>query len=306
MNTDELVSNIRRIGQISLNDPVYTDAEILAEATQAMRERFASPIMLTRQGYWLKEAVVTTNGANDVYKIPAYTIVQGLEKVEIAEAGSDNYHELLILTQPQASAFTGLAKGKPTHFTLESDQVRLWPAPNTGFNLRMVFYLQPPELIPFSQAGKILATSFTAVAVDAAWPEPPEGYQFYVQNHDGTHEIPCFDATVDTVTPSFGPSWVLDVGGPIQGGSRIQVGDYVTPRGTSVFPMLPLELHRPLCDYVSGMIWISKGDKERAQILTTKGETGISRFIEMGVSRVKTKPFTWKRTNSFLRRHLGG
>lgn len=307
MNSDELVSCIRRVGQISPNDPVYPDTEILAEASQALRDRFAAPIMLCRQGFWMKETIIVTNNLDVAYKIPANTIVQGLEKVEIASPGTNDYRELFILTQAQAQPYRHDPRDVPTHFTLESDHVRLWPAPNGAYNLKLVFYLQPPELVSSAIWANVInkGSTFVEINLDPSTLFLTEGEKFYIQNYDGSHEIPTFDATIDTITPAGG-TWILDVGGPLQGLSSVQIGDYVTPKGYSMFPMLPLELHRPLCDYVAGMIWVSKGDSERGRLLVQKGESGIARFVEMAVSRVKTKPFTWKRKDSFLRRHLGG
>jgi len=308
MNTTELVANVRRVGQISPNDPVYTDAEILAEATQSLRDRFAAPLQLCRQGYWLKEATTTTNGIRNFYKIPANTLVQGLEKVEIANAGTSDYRELLILTQPQATPYVQLPSGSPRYFTLESDQIRLWPGPDGEYTLRFLFYLQPAELMEYA-ACRIVSNSASQLIVSS---NPADldipittSSGFYIQNYNGTHEIPCFDGVVSSIT-GVGPTYAINVSGSYSGGSCIQVGDYVTPAGYSVFPMLPLELHRSLCDYTAGVIWVSKGDKDKAAMLTQKAESGINRFVEMAVSRVKTKPFTWKRRDSFLRRHLGG
>ena len=305
MNTSEIVSNVRRVGQISPNDPVYTAAEILAEASQALRDRFAAPLQQTRQGYWLHEATTTTSYGRNFYKIPANTLVQGLEKLEIANPNTSDYRELYILTQPQATPFVRLPADVPTHFTLESDQIRLWPGPNDAYTLRFVFYLQPPELMTYG-ACRVVSTTSSTVVVDtdpAALTIPiTTSSGFYIQNYNGTHEVPCFDGVVSSITGS-GP-YTINVSGSYSGGSRIQVRDYVTPAGYSVFPALPAELHRPLCDYVAGVIWASKGDKEKSQLLLQKATTGVDRFVQMAVSRVKTKPFTWKRRDSFLRNHL--
>lgn len=306
MNNTEIVSNVRRVGQISPNDPVYNATEILAEGTQALRDRFASALQQTRQGYWLHDAVTETNGIRNFYKIPANTLVQGLEKLEIANPDTSDYRELQILTQPQATPWVRLPSGSPTHFTLEADQIRLWPGPDGEYSLRFVFYLQPPELIAM-QSCRVVSTTSTTVVVDtnpATLTVPiTTSTGFYIQNYNGSHEIPCFDGVVASITGA-GP-YTINVSGSYTGGSRIQVGDYVTPAGYSVFPMLPVELHRPLCDYVSGAIWASKGDKDKAIILSQKADSGINRFVEMAVHRVKSKPFTWIRKDSYLRQRYG-
>lgn len=301
MNTSELIDTVRRTGQLSPNDPVYTAAAILEEATQALRDRFAAPIQQTRQGFWLKESSLSTTSGTAFYKIPAKTIVQGLEKVEISSNGTQ-YHELSILTQPQATPFVGLANGIPTHFTLESDHVRLWPTPDSStYTVRFVFYLQPPTLMTYEAECRVTSTTATTVVVDtnpASLAIPiTTSTGFYVQNYDGTHEIACFDGVVSSITGA-GPYTLT---GTFTNRERIQVGDYVRPAGYAVFPVLPQELMRPLADYVAGMILVSKGDKEKGGNLSQKAQAGVDRFVEMAVSRVKTRPFVWRRRNSFLR-----
>lgn len=306
MNTTELIAAVRRVGQLSDNDPTYDSAAILSEATQALWDRFAQPVIQSRQGYWLHTAITTTSAGRNFYKIPAFTVVQGLEKLEISTNGTD-YHELLILTQPQASEFVGISASEPTHFTLEADQIRLWPGPASEYALRFTFYLRPPTLMTYENECKVVTTTDSTVVVDtdpASLTIPiTTSTGFYIQNYNGGHEVPTYDGVVSSITGS-GP-YTINVSGTYDGADRIQAGDYVRPAGYGVFPMLPQELHRPLADYVAGMIWVSKGDKDKGILLAQKAEAGIQRFQDLASPRIKAKPFTFKTKNSFLRRSLG-
>lgn len=306
MNTTEFIAAVRQSGQLSSQDPVYTNAAILSEGTQALWDRFAAAVQQCRQGYWLHTATTTTSSTQLFYKIPANTLVQGLEKLELSVDGT-NYYELSILTQPQATPFVGVPAGIPTHFTLESDQIRLWPGPADAYTLRFTFYLRPPELMVYENECKVVSLTSSTVVVDtdpAALSIPiTTSTGFYIQNYNGSFEVPCFDGVVSSISGS-GP-YTINVSGSYTGGSRIQVGDYVRPAGYGVFPMLPLELHRPLADYTAAMILLTKGDQQRGAVLSQKADSGINRFVDMAVSRVKAKPYTWRNRNSFLRRNFG-
>ena len=86
--------------------------------------------------------------------------------------------------------------------------------------------------------------------------------------------------------------------------TRISVGDYVRRPDQAVFPMLPKELHRPLCDYVAAMILVSKGDKEKAGILSQKAQSGIDRVVSMAQPRIRNANFTWH-SNYYIRNGRG-
>ncbi len=302
MNSTEIIDAVRRVGQISTQDPVYTDATILAEASQALIDRFAEPVSTLRQGYGLHQSEVVTDVLANFVRIPPRAVVQGLEKVEVSDDAGESYSPLNILTQAQATVFSPTQTGAPSHYTLEGDTIRLFPFPrSTAFTIRFTYYLRSPELIAFADVCKVVSSFFTAITVttNPATIGITTSTGIDIQNADGSHELAVVGAPVTSITGA-GP-FVINLDPDVPTG-KVRAGDYVRLPGQAVYPMLPVELHRPLCDYVAAMIWASKGDKEKSGILSQKAENGINRVVSMAQPRNKTGQFSFRRNNSFLRR----
>ena len=309
MNTTELVAQIRSTGQLSANDDAFTAALLLGRATQALWDRFARALTSLRQGYWLHRATTSTTAGNALYRLPVRAIAQGVEKLEISLDGT-NFKELEILTQTQATdaSYTIAAQGQPWAFTLESDCVRLFPTPGGAYTLRFHYYLRPPVLTTYAATGIVavvdVITRSIAVTSDPAALGITTDTGADIQHASGTHELSLVGGTITSIAgPVLGFYTItFAVGTDL---SQVVFGDYIRVPDTAVFPMLPVELHRPLADYVAADALMSKGDKEKAGTIVGKCEAGIEGFVDMSRPRVKNRPFTFKTRNTYLRRKFG-
>lgn len=302
MNTTEFITAVRRSGQLSVNDPSYTDAIILDEGTSAQIERFAEPVSKLRQGYWLHRSVQTTatSNTNGLYRLPARAVVQGLELLEFSTDGGLTYHSLNIKTQQQSLDYREGTQDIPHSYVLEGDCVRLIPAPPSGYNIRMRWYLRPPALIAFVDVCKVVSAVSNVIVVNsnpsAVGVTTSTGLD--VQDADGSHEVPVVSAAITSIT-GVGPYTITLTDTTIDT-SLVTVNDYVRQPDQAVFPMLPRELHRPLADYVAAVVLASKGDKDKSAVLAAKASNGIDRVVSMAQPRVKNASFTW-RSSSYLR-----
>jgi hypothetical protein len=306
MNTEEFIDGVRRSGQLSVNDPAFTDEVILEEGSQALIERFAQPVTALRQGYWIHTTTSTTDGnTSGLYRLPPRAVVQGLEKLEFS-IDSVNFYQLNILTQQQATPFSNGTTGSPVSYTLEGDCVRLFPYPPSGYTLRFKYYLRPPTLIEYADESRVTPTGVTGqhIFVDQADVGIEVGGYLDVQSFDGSHELVVVDALVVAITPVIViiPQYDIQVASTVDL-TRVTEGMYVRVADEAVFPTLPKELHRPLCDYVAAVILTSKGDATKAAQLAGKAENGIKRVVDMAQPRIKNAPFTWK-SQSYLRNNV--
>lgn len=305
MNTTELVARVRTSGQLSDSDPTYTSTVILEEASQALVERFAEPVSALRQGYWLHRLVQASDASNTngLYKMPLRAVVQGLELLEISTDNGQNYHQINIKTQQQSMEYSEGTPGQPTGYVLEGDCVRLLPAPIAGVNIRMRYYLRPPQLIAFVDVCKVVSASAGVIVVSSnpATVGVTTTTGLDVQDYQGSHEIRVVGAGITSIIGA-GP-YTITLSDSTTNLSLVTAGDFVRPPDQAVFPMLPKELHRPLADYVAAMILVSKGDSQKAATLSQKAQSGIDRVVSMAQPRIKNAPFTWK-SNSYLRNNV--
>lgn len=308
MDAIELIAAIRRSGQLPTNDPSYTDAVILEEATQALIERFMEPVTALRQGYWLQRSTITADPANTsgLYRLPARAVVQGVELIEISTNGGANYHPISLLTQTQSVGLNDNTQGTPHSYVLEGDCVRLLPAPNMALLIRFRYYLRPPELItsvgPVCSVVSQPTANVIVVNTDPASEGISTSTGLDIQDADGSHEVVVVGAAITSITGA-GPFTITLSDSSIFTG-RVSVGDLVRAPDQAALPMLVRELHRPLADYVAGVIRASKGDKDKSALLTQKAQNGIDRVVSAAQPRVKNSPFVFRR-NSYLRRNVG-
>lgn len=303
MRANEIVDDIQQIAQLSVDDVDYTATAILREVTQAQIEKFARPLHNLRMGYWLQRVVQACTVNQAFYRMPHRSVVHGLSKLEFSSDGL-SWSELSILTDSQSTDYdsTSSGGGQPGHFSLVSDGVFLYPPPNTsGWYLRFSYLVRPPTLVPDVTGGRVVTV--TPLALQVQVDSIPAGLGTVtgadIQHTNGSFEY----AGVSLSISGIGGVIVTFAAGTDL--SRVVVGDVLRIPEQSDYPMLPVELHRAICDYSASTILASKGDFDKAKIFAGKGETGITSFVDMATPRVKDRPYVFKTRNTFLRKRVG-
>lgn len=303
MNSTELVSLTRRVGQLSTQDPVYDAAAILEELTNALQDRFAEPMTTLRQGYALQTSTVSTTSGTNFVRLPTRGVVQGSETIEISDDGGASFNQLIALTHAQAISFLPTQQDVPSHYTLEGDTLRLYPIPNGTYSIKIRYYLRHPRLMTFASSGLVATVGASSITTttDPSTLSISTSTGCDIQNADGSHELAVVSGTISSITGA-GP-YTINFDSSVSL-AKVRVGDYIRPPDQCVLPMIVDELARPLCDYTAAMIWVSKGDKEKATNLSQKAEAGINRVVQMAQPRNKTGQFKFRPSGSFLRRNV--
>lgn len=303
MNSDELIAAVRTSGQIPSADATYTSAQIRTELYNALTTFFEAPIVNSREGYWLKQYVVTCTPGLAVYRLPHRSITNSAERVEISTDGV-RYHQLNKLGVRDASQYEG-ATGNPCAYTMRGDSVQLFPTPSAGCRLRVHYYLRPSVLVaPQSAANKgLIATVGTNSLVLGALPDDmvvtpnvaiASGSRVDVVRPNGSHEVIVVSAvaTISTLTLTFDSTVDL---------SMVAVGDYVRAEDQSEWPALPKDFHRTLADCTAMLILVSKGYQAKAQVLSAKVKADLDRFTDLIQPRVMDSPRVVKPRFGILR-----
>lgn len=308
MNTTEFLQRVRQLAQLPADDEDWTDAEVLAEATQCLYERFAQAVSVLRSGYWLHRNVVEMTGGEAAYRMPPRAIVQGLEKIEYSIDSGVTWKTLHILTDVETRDYSNSSiTAQPEHFSLESDCVVLYPTPSSAWQLRFSYYLRPSQLIATVDTGVVFGFNSDTELVVSGNPDD------YLDSGGGTmdivHTTGCNEVAVIeqeyTGIASLGLNLyeiTLPAGTDI---SRIVAGQVVRfPDQTDQIP-LPMEMTAALIARTAAVILDAKGDAQKADRLATKSDGIIKRVTDAALPRIKSKPFTWKTRNTYLRRRVG-
>lgn len=308
MNTTDFLTRVRQLAQLPADDEDWTDAEVLAEATQCLYERFAQAVSVLRSGYWLHRDITTMTAGEAAYRLPPRAIVQGLEKIEYSIDSGVQWKTLHILTDVETADYSNSTEqSEPRHFSLESDCVVLYPTPSSAWQLRLSYYLRPSQLVATVATGVVFGFNSDTELVVSGNPGAyldAGGGTLDVVHTTGCSEVAVVDQTYTGIA-SLGANLyeiTLPVGTDI---SRIIPGQVVRfPDQTDQIP-LPQEMVAALVARTAAVILDAKGDSQKADRLAAKSEGIIKRITDAALPRIKSKPFTWKTRNTYLRRRVG-
>jgi hypothetical protein len=318
--------------QLPDNDQDWSDDEILAEGTLALRERFTQVIANIRQGYWLKEYKIYTTAGRAQYRIPYRSSVQGLELVEIEKAdGSGLWRQLQIATTSQTTMYSTPSLYEPNHFEIRGDTIVLFPTPQADRWLRIRGYLRPSDLVlPQETSDESGTTTNVGIIKHCELTDDGMGGQLFqvVMNNldfdftnavghafDIVQSTGCAEVSIPNIFcyTFFAPDTLffrVDFPGQYDAAGTVMTTQdedsvraaYVILADTAVTIPLPQELHSALVAWVSAVILTERGDLEKAAGCAKKAEAAISRAIDVMTPRIKAQPYTFKTRNSYLRR----
>lgn len=307
MNTSEFLTRVRQATQLPTDDEDWTDAEILAEATQALYERFAQAIIVLRSGYWLHRVTQNLTAGQSMYRLPPRSVVQGLEKIEFSVDSGVRWKSLNILTDVETRDYSNAtALAEPQWFSLETDCVVLYPTPSAAFQLRLSYYLRPNVLVPTVTSGVVVGLNSATELIVSGNPTylDPAGGTLDVIHTTGCNEVAIADFAYSSIVSfAFGTYKITFASGTDT--SRILAGQVVRASDQTDQIPLPVELHQALVARTAAVILAAKGDNDKSDRLATKSEGIIKRITDAAIPRIKSKPYTWKTRNTFLRRRAG-
>jgi hypothetical protein len=311
VRTEELIAATRMSAFIgpgtSYTD--WDDPRVTIELNDKLQSAFEDVVVKARAGYWLHEFVYTTIANDSDYRIPARSVVGGLEKVEIASGTSQPYTKLdeipVSVSQnyrsPASSSIAG--PSNPYVYCVNGDLVDVIPTPPAGYLLKLTYYIRPSRLVTsqsstqfgaLADRGRITAinTSTRVVTVNAL----PFDYSLTTPvaitsgtqtldcvHPDGWHELSYVGATqtLSGTNITFTDS---------QDMTDIQVGDYVRVADQTDWPCLPDDFHRCLADTAAIKILLMMALDEKAAPLTENVGNDINRFKSLLLPRVKADP----------------
>lgn len=312
MRTDELLSWVRLdayIGDAGAY-PDQTDLVLLDEMTHKLHSVFEDIVVKARAGYWLKEFVTTTVVGRGRYRIPARAVVGGLEKLEVATATTGTYYRLEEISAVQAEDWEGAISGNPGTpqvFTVQGDQLEIFPTPIAALPLRMTYYIRPSKLCVQQSStfnsgtvrGLITATSVVGVnpvtitvnvvPVDNSLAAPvaitSANQLIDIVHPNGWHEL----AVVGSTQTLAGAVFTLPNGTDI---SDVEVGDFVRAADQTDWPCLPDDFHRCLADVAAIKVAVELELREKNDALAQNVENDLVRFRSLLLPRVKSEPKT--------------
>lgn len=316
MNTTEFLTRVRLMAQLPDADEDFPATQILAEASQCLFERFSQPIVNTRSGYWQYNQTISTVAGQSFYRIPSRAVVQGLELFCLTTPNAaTQWYQLAVLTNAQAVPYKDQpASGTPQAFSFESDGIVLYPTPQTAQSLQFRFYLRPGALVAVPTYSGVITSAVTTTQLIVSSPDATPvpwvaGSIVDIRNTDGTCEAVAIDQLVASVADGANIA-TINLATPLTADqfSRLRADgtQAVMTADTSWVVPLPAEMVSALMSYTAAVILVDRGDAEKAAQLVSRCEAVVKTSVDLMTPRIKTRPWVFKTTNTYLRRNAAG
>jgi hypothetical protein len=277
LDAAELVTAIRTSAFLPTTDPVFTDARLRLEATEALHTIVERAVVNARSGYWLKKYTVTTVAGKTRYRVPHRSIAGTAEAIRLGDGTFEGDH-------------------KPPTYRWLGDHIEFAVAPDAGQTLTIEYYLRPSRLVETQTAGRITAIDAEAtepfVTVDSipsrrlgASPGAITASDLGdIAKPNGWHELCVVGADIKDVS---GNDITFVAGTDL---SDVEIGDYVRAADETDWPCLPVDFHRTLADITAAQVLTSKGLNEKADSLRKQAGPALERLQDLLTPRVKNDP----------------
>ncbi len=270
-----MLTALRATAFLPSADPVFTDARLRIELTDAQHALVERAVTNSKGGYWLKRDVRTTDGVTKRFRLP-YRAVAGV--VQSIKLGS--------------SAET--AERTAARNTIYGDVVEFKTAPPAGV-LVFEYYLRPSRFVAPQTAGRV--TSIDVAGRQLTVNSAPDrllgtsaptsivvGDRLDVVKPNGWHEVCVVNAlTVFSIYPVIAFATGVDL-------TDVEVGDYVRAADESEWPALPDDFHRMLVNVAAANVLRAKKADAAANSLLKAEQPTMDRFNDLISPRVKDSP----------------
>lgn len=242
--SDQFLLSVKRRGNISTSVDGWSDADILAIATDEMRDSIVPMLRRLAEEYLVNNYDQTVTSGTSDYALPSWALGESLRDVQLYD-GSGGYVSLVRKEPSDVSAVSQTAR--PTCYFLRDNKVVLVPTPaatqSNGLRLRCL--RRPGKLVELDEAyvitvadvgmGATVAALSGSIAVATTF-----GSSYtadIIQAGPGFRTLYSGLAATSTGSlVSLASAWATTA--PLAA-----VGDYVVLQDRSPAPQIPNELH---------------------------------------------------------------
>ncbi len=314
----ELVADVRRVASLPVTSTDFTDLVLLREATDVLWGFVGWAMQQAGDGR-LVELLARPVSAllSSDYRLagecelPPLAIADTVESVSWLSSDGRAETNLRRIDHAQQSLYDAPGReGSPEAYALLGSRLRLFPKPNSGGTLRLLYQRRHPMLVPdtVAYAGTAILTGPRGVSTTEtifSWNSSDTvlaltaGDRVDLLNSAVPYAplVTNTDVTFVTGTTSFSvtyPStWLA---------GRNPVSIRVVRSGTSPYVHFPLELRACVTEKTAANVMRRVGDLQNAQASEQAAMGELARFVQMASPRSKRDHVRAVNPNSLLRR----
>lgn len=241
--TDALIASIQRRASFPTGDEAWSSADILALATEAMRDYVLPVIREVHEEFLVATYDISVTSGVTSYRLPKRVAAEALRLVLM----SDGNGGFLPMTRVEPEAARKLQIG----FYLEDDKLVLSWSPTQATTVRLKYYWRPSKLVLPAAALTIDGVSSETVCTVSEVPNATAITD--LSTVDVVGDVPGFRVrAVDAfVVDALGAYPSITLSGVTLQTNGVEIGNYICLAGESCVPQIPAELHPLLAQRVA-------------------------------------------------------
>lgn len=228
--TDALLGSIRRRASFPTGDEAWSDTDILALATEAMRDYILPTIREVHEEFLIASHDISVVAGTTSYRLPKRFAAEALRLVLM----TDSTGGYVPMTRVEPESARKLQIG----FYLEDDKLVTAWTPTQSTTIRVKYYWRPSKLVLITRGFTVSTINTTPTGVNVS--ETTNGVLAAssvvdFMGADPGFRIRAIDLSVSDVSAFPRVDMPSTTG--------IEVGNYLCIAGESIVPQIPAELH---------------------------------------------------------------
>lgn len=244
ITTLNLLDMIKRRSFMPASSITFTDTELLAIADEEIQTVLTPMLMSVKEDYFVDWTDFAVTANSQTIDIPHRSIGLKVKEIHFISASG----QIKNLPRRDVNHYLSTtATGEPESFSIEANQIKLWPIPaTTSGTIRVYLFLRPNSLV--EAASSIIITAFDSGAGTIELTSTPSGWTssllYDVISKEGGHPCREFNMVCTLVS---GTTFTFSTSLP----NNIAVGDEICVSETTGLVQLPPEFVPILAQSVS-------------------------------------------------------
>ena len=304
-NTDDLIAAVQRKAAIPISQQTFTSADILAFATEELKDGIVPSVLNVHEEYYVYPQTVKMVAGQNSYPIPYRAIGGKLRDCMYM----DNAGILLAMSRisPDDRNFFQLNSSVSSNlfFYVQGNNVVITGQPNSNSvtgSIIMTFFMRPNDLVSTNQAATIqsISTNPSTGKTTFTMNQIPKGFGTNIlldlmQSNPG-HQTIAYDLMATEINPTnltvtFNTSDISPGAFPTPiPFPMFQVGDYVIFAGQSIIPQCPADLHAVLAQRTVARCLEALGDAQGLNNANSKLQEMETKTLALIDNRVDGAP----------------
>jgi hypothetical protein len=276
--TEELVKAIKRRSTSPTSQQLFKVEDYVDFANDEMETNIIPLIMSVREEYFVDhiDVVVPNQSTLFEFQIPSDAIGQKLRDVCVLNTSTNEITPIPRLSIDYVSGISGGVRG----YLLKNNSISLYPVGAfSGLTLRVFYFKRPLTLVPLNKAAKItqVNTNTNQIVVSNLPNSWVVGDKLNVVKPNQPFNTSVAEVSITALSnPTITLSSV----------AGIEVGDYISLKGFSCIPQIPVEAHKVLAQATAVKVLEALGDFEGMMAAEKKLEQNKSDMLKVLSPRV--------------------